>query len=151
MRRALVATTLGYVAWLLFGLGSCAEHSPATVSPHDVPRTESGEAAAEPKAEDLFDDPSASCATGTANCDRDQKNGCEVSLTDDPENCGACGTDCAAFHATTGCVGGICRILHCESAFSDADADPKNGCEAPTAHNAATAPAKNLPLPHSPP
>ena len=34
------------------------------------------------------------CATGTANCDGNKGNGCEVDLTRDAQNCGACGHRC---------------------------------------------------------
>jgi len=48
---------------------------------------------------------SSSCAAGFADCDRDLGrgalgNGCETSLADDPQNCGACGAPCAAAAGT---------------------------------------------------
>lgn len=34
------------------------------------------------------------CASGFANCDNNPSNFCEVNLTQDPKNCGACGNQC---------------------------------------------------------
>jgi len=36
------------------------------------------------------------CNAGYANCDGNQANGCEVNLTSDSNNCGACGNVCPA-------------------------------------------------------
>jgi len=71
----------------------------------------------------------ADCAPSTADCDRDHGNGCEVSLVDDANNCGRCGHECAAANAETGCLGGVCRVIHCAPGFCDSDDDPANGCE----------------------
>jgi Putative metal-binding motif/Carboxypeptidase regulatory-like domain len=45
------------------------------------------------------------CAKGFSNCDGDPRNGCEVDLMDDDENCGSCGNACAA---TESCGLGFC-------------------------------------------
>ncbi len=45
-----------------------------------------------------------SCRINRASCDGVRTNGCEVDLTTDPTNCGACGTSCGAGP----CVGGRC-------------------------------------------
>ena len=45
-----------------------------------------------------------SCTTNFGNCDGNNTNGCESSLTTDPNNCGACGLRCL----TGACVAGAC-------------------------------------------
>jgi hypothetical protein len=47
-----------------------------------------------------------SCNPGFANCDNIPGNGCEVNLTTDFNNCGACGLACTG---TQTCVGGSCQ------------------------------------------
>ena len=50
------------------------------------------------------------CATGFGSCDGANANGCEVSLTNDAANCGACGRACAAGQA---CQAGACVTNSC--------------------------------------
>jgi hypothetical protein len=87
----------------------------------ETPDPQPGEPAAAGRLQD--------CAPGTADCDRDHGNGCEVTLADDPKNCGICGTDCSVPHAETGCLGGTCRFIHCAPGYCDNDGDDENGCE----------------------
>lgn len=47
------------------------------------------------------------CAAGFGNCNNSVADGCEHDVTDDPLNCGACGTECGA--ATPFCVNSACR------------------------------------------
>ncbi len=69
------------------------------------------------------------CPQGYANCDGDPSNGCEVDLTSDEQNCGACGTSCQATGNTSGvCVASTCRAA-CPVGTYDCDGDPSNGCE----------------------
>ncbi len=52
--------------------------------------------------------------------------------TSDPGNCGTCGTVCAFAHAVPHCATGTCtfnRLTDCVPGFSDADGDPRTGCE----------------------
>ena len=52
-------------------------------------------------------------------------------LSNDPSNCGACGTACAAQHSVTNfCSGGACVFTACQPGFRDCDGNPNNGCEA---------------------
>jgi hypothetical protein len=49
--------------------------------------------------------PEGACAAGYADCDNDGRNGCEVALTTDNGNCGACGRVCQGGVA---CSAGMC-------------------------------------------
>ena len=111
-------------ASLLLVFGSCTPQIPETVSPVDV----AGNAADEPPD---MEGPRRlrTCLPGTADCDREPANDCEVVLADDPKNCGECGVQCALPHAEPGCLGGTCRIVSCSPGYCDSDADPDNGCE----------------------
>jgi hypothetical protein len=122
------------LALSLLALSSCASQSPVPVAPTapegdctwvppdpDVPAREADGAVPPPPAQE--------CAAGTADCDSDTANGCEVVLADDPGNCGGCGKQCAYPQATGGCVGGACRLVGCWPGYVDKDRDPKNGCE----------------------
>jgi hypothetical protein len=57
------------------------------------------------------------CATGTADCDRNPATGCEVSIATDTRNCGMCGNACASLTCSGGaCVAPRnCAELHRES------------------------------------
>jgi hypothetical protein len=48
--------------------------------------------------------------------------------TDDPENCGACGTVCDDTNAMAYCTGGACALI-CDTWFDDCDSDVTTGCE----------------------
>jgi len=111
-------------ASLLLVLGSCTPQIPETVSPVDV----ASNAADEPPD---MEGPRRlrTCLPGTADCDSDPANDCEVVLAGDLKNCGACGVQCAAPHAEPACLGGTCRIVSCSPGYCDRDADPDNGCE----------------------
>ncbi|MDP3273563.1 MAG: hypothetical protein Q8Q09_00105 [Deltaproteobacteria bacterium] len=68
------------------------------------------------------------CASGTANCNMSEHDGCEVILGT-TGNCGGCGDACIAGpHASPRCASGTCQIT-CDMGFGDCDGDPRNGCE----------------------
>jgi hypothetical protein len=71
------------------------------------------------------------CNRGFGNCDMMEANGCEVNLTSDTANCGACGNRCNLPNATPACRNGVCAIGSCNAGFADCDGNPANGCERP--------------------
>ncbi|MGD0680396.1 MAG: hypothetical protein ABSC94_33915, partial [Polyangiaceae bacterium] len=73
---------------------------------------------------------------GTANCDGNAANGCEVNTTDDPKNCGGCGDACSTNNATESCVASKCVITTCTAGFKDCDGNASNGCEVNTTDDA---------------
>ncbi|MBI5514572.1 MAG: hypothetical protein HY909_12430 [Deltaproteobacteria bacterium] len=70
-----------------------------------------------------------SCATGTANCNTSVGDGCEVSLTGDVSNCGACGHTCATPNGSPACAAGACAVGACNTGFADCNAAAADGCE----------------------
>ncbi|QSQ28506.1 hypothetical protein JY651_42940 [Pyxidicoccus parkwayensis] len=78
------------------------------------------------------------CATGTADCDGNPANGCEVNLTTDENNCSACGTTCQDNAYAQGvCVAAKCGNT-CEPGWYDCDGNVANGCESNYACQATT-------------
>jgi hypothetical protein len=86
----------------------------------------------------------AKCDPGFADCDGDIANGCELNITMDVDNCGACGKKCsAAPPGMANCMAGACAFTcagppaslgHCccpeaNPGFCDCDGKPMNGCE----------------------
>lgn len=70
----------------------------------------------------------AECEPGFGDCDADDTNGCETSLST-TSSCGACGSVCAPANATGDCAGGTCRIGTCTAGFADCNMNPADGCE----------------------
>jgi hypothetical protein len=64
------------------------------------------------------------CATGYARCGDSQT--CQA-LSNDAQNCGACGTICAGDKPS--CAGGKCTASNCGSGTADCDANSGNACE----------------------
>ena len=70
------------------------------------------------------------CDPGFADCDTQYANGCEVNTGTSAQNCGACGTICAAVaNANSTCTGGMCAVASCNGNFLDCDKQFANGCE----------------------
>jgi hypothetical protein len=76
----------------------------------------------------------ASCTGTFSDCNHEFSDGCEFDLSNNKQNCNACGNDCtktAGAHVTdTICCGGQCVIVACEQGFGDCDGVFSNGCEA---------------------
>jgi hypothetical protein len=70
------------------------------------------------------------CEPGFADCDKDPKNGCEVELGKDLNNCGTCGNVCDPVkNGVAACKDGICSIGSCNVGFDNCDGSTGNGCE----------------------
>jgi hypothetical protein len=69
------------------------------------------------------------CSAGRGDCDLLASTGCETFLTNDVNNCGACGKICLFANADAKCDAGACAIQACKTGFADCDLDPSNGCE----------------------
>ncbi|MSP60762.1 MAG: hypothetical protein EXR72_10545 [Myxococcales bacterium] len=77
------------------------------------------------------------CDVGFADCDKDAKNGCEVSTLADAKNCGGCGMGCGmVMNGLPKCDTGKCTVDMCNAGFGDCDMDPMNGCETNTGSDA---------------
>jgi len=70
------------------------------------------------------------CQQGRGNCDGDNANGCEASLTA-ADSCGSCGLDCTALPntITAECRDGGCRGIECTPGFADCNGIAADGCE----------------------
>jgi hypothetical protein len=71
------------------------------------------------------------CLPGQENCDGNAANGCEIDLTTDIANCGACGISCGSNNATASCVNGICGT-ECDPAYGNCNSQASDGCETKT-------------------
>jgi hypothetical protein len=76
-----------------------------------------------------------SCATGFADCNGVEADGCETNLTTSADHCGACGVACKLPNATSTCVSGSCAIAECAQGFRDCNATPADGCEVDVARD----------------
>ena len=72
-----------------------------------------------------------SCNAGYADCNSMAKDGCEVQISGDASNCGACGHVCSSANGAPSCAQGACQIA-CQAGFSNCDGDVANGCEVDT-------------------
>jgi hypothetical protein len=70
------------------------------------------------------------CNMGYMDCDRNPGNGCEVRISSDPSNCGACGKVCPAVaNAVPACANNACGFA-CNMNFGDCNKMAGDGCEA---------------------
>ncbi|MCU0657003.1 MAG: MopE-related protein [Polyangiaceae bacterium] len=74
------------------------------------------------------------CNAGFGNCDGLSANGCELNLTNDPNNCGICNKACSDQGGSGVCNGGTCKT-ECDSGRADCDGNANNGCEVLTNEN----------------
>jgi hypothetical protein len=70
------------------------------------------------------------CLAGFADCNLSSGDGCEIDMTSDPVNCGACGNVCSIPHGTPACSGSSCAVGSCSRGHADCNNDPADGCEA---------------------
>ncbi|MEZ4407046.1 MAG: hypothetical protein R3A52_11285 [Polyangiales bacterium] len=69
------------------------------------------------------------CRSGYADCNASMSDGCEVNVTSDVANCGACGAACRPPNATGVCAGGLCGVASCASGYGDCNRVASDGCE----------------------
>ncbi len=69
------------------------------------------------------------CNSDYRDCDGDSRNGCEVEIRTNPDNCGACGVVCPSLpHADRAC-GDVCTLWRCEPGYRDCNDVMADGCE----------------------
>jgi hypothetical protein len=69
------------------------------------------------------------CAPNLADCDGNVRNGCEVNVAKDPDNCGTCDVECSSNHVASRSCDGTCNGT-CASGYADCNADKlRDGCE----------------------
>lgn len=70
------------------------------------------------------------CLTGFADCNKMDADGCEVSTTNDLNNCGTCGVKCGTgANGSPQCFNGNCGFT-CTAPFGDCNGIAADGCEA---------------------
>lgn len=73
-----------------------------------------------------------SCDTGYLDCAGGVGDGCEAQVSIDPDNCGACGTNCDAASSVTACVSSTCTVVSCSTGTGNCDGLASTGCETAT-------------------
>lgn len=74
----------------------------------------------------------AACSGSHQDCNGMPNDGCEIDLSRDEQNCGACQNVCQAEHGATSCSSGACVIVFCTAPYADCDHKYGNGCETNT-------------------
>ncbi len=69
------------------------------------------------------------CAPDFADCNKALLDGCEVKLSENAANCGACGSACSAPNALGGCENSTCTVGICKQGFADCNSLIPDGCE----------------------
>jgi hypothetical protein len=74
------------------------------------------------------------CANGFGDCNANRRtDGCEVSLANDVNNCGACGLSCSTSNITRVCSSSSCQAGVCNAGFADCNNNKQlDGCEVNT-------------------
>jgi len=72
------------------------------------------------------------CPAGSGDCNGLPGDACETSLTNDVNNCGACGNKCEAVNAKVACVASKCVITECLGSYADCSGGYADGCETNT-------------------
>jgi hypothetical protein len=57
------------------------------------------------------------CDSGWDDCDSSRTNGCELQVSNDPNNCGACDVVCSAVHGTNSCTNSSC-VPSCDTGWA---------------------------------
>lgn len=70
-----------------------------------------------------------SCDVGYGNCDGLPANGCEASLTSDPNSCGGCASVCSLPNADENCTAGVCGVQSCDINYANCNGIEADGCE----------------------
>lgn len=114
-------------------LASCGGDERAPVAPTDGGRSRFDSSFDAGAPTDAGESPDAQVdPRGCGDCDGLDGNGCEITLEDDPNHCGACFNVCPIRdNARTACVGGVCSFT-CTGGFADCDREAANGCEVQT-------------------
>ena len=75
------------------------------------------------------------CTVDHDDCNHDKRrDGCEVDLVTNVDNCDGCGVACSANHITRSCVQRSCEMGVCEAGWLDCNANKRgDGCEAQVA------------------
>lgn len=81
-----------------------------------------------------------SCSGTFRDCDGDPKNGCEINIATNTQNCGGCGAagnNCATKYpnATSTCVAGACTAPTCKPGWGDCSGGTTDGCETNTTNS----------------
>jgi hypothetical protein len=71
------------------------------------------------------------CSQGFSDCNKDPKDGCEVAISIDVNNCSMCGNVCPMIaNGVANCLNSVCGIAGCNFGWADCNKDASDGCEA---------------------